>query len=430
MTAPAYLAGFGNELESEAHAGALPRGRFSPQQAPFGLYAEKFSNTAFTVPRADNRRTWFYRIRPSVTQGPHTPFEHDGWLSAPLAAGVTPPDPLRWDPPALAADGDFIDGIVTVAANGDVALQLGIGVHLYAMTRPMTARCLVDADAELLIVPQAGALVVRTECGILEAAPGEIVLVPRGMKCAVDPRDGAARGYLCENYGSPLRLPERGLVGSDGFANDRDFLAPVAAYVDAATPCACVTRFQGRTFSATLDHDPFDVVAWVGNALPWKYDLRRFNALGSISYDHPDPSIFTVLTAPSDSPGVANLDFVIFPPRWLVAEDTFRPPWYHRNVMSEFMGLVYGEYDARKQGFEPGGMSLHNALVPHGPEAGVFAAASSAALAPVRLDATLAFMFETRYPLALSRWALESPALQDDYANCWQGLARHFVPPA
>ncbi|MEQ8235047.1 MAG: homogentisate 1,2-dioxygenase, partial [Gammaproteobacteria bacterium] len=293
MTAPAYLSGFGNELESEAHAGALPRGRFSPQRVPFGLYAEKFSNTAFTVPRADNRRTWLYRIRPSVTQGTHTPLEHDGWLAGPLHGAFAPPDPLRWDPPALDDRGDFVDGIVTVAANGDVALQLGIGVHLYAMTQPMATRCLVDADGELLLLPQSGAIVVRTECGVLEAEPGEMVLVPRGMKCSIDPRDGAARGYLCENYGNPLRLPERGLVGSDGFANDRDFLAPVAAYVDADTSFEIVTRFHGRLFRAAIDHDPFDVVAWVGNALPWKYDLRRFNTMGSISYDHPDPSIFT-----------------------------------------------------------------------------------------------------------------------------------------
>ena len=429
MSALTYLTGFGNELESEAVPGALPRGRFAPQQVPYGLYAEKFSLTAFTAPRAENRRTWFYRIRPSAMQGAFTPLLHPLWLSAPLTDGATPPEPLRWSPPTLAAGGDFIDGLITVAANGDAANQLGIGIHLYATGRPMRARCLVDADGELLLVPQAGAIRVRTECGELEAAPGEIVVVPRGMKFAVDPVGADARGYVCENYGQPLRLPERGPAGSDGFANDRDFQMPVAAYVDHDEPFDLVCRFQGALYCTQLDHCPFDVVAWVGNALPYKYDLRRFNVLGSISYDHPDPSIFTVLSAPSDTACVANIDFVIFPPRWLVAEDTFRPPWFHRNVMSEFMGLIYGQYDAKRSGFEPGGMSLHNAFVPHGPDAEVFTAASDAPLAPHKVDNTLAFMFETRYALRASRWALESPMLQDDYRDCWQRLERRFVPP-
>ena len=424
-----YLSGFGNEFESEAVAGALPVGRFSPQRTPLGLYAEKFSNTAFTAPRAENRRTWFYRIRPTACQGSYAPVAHAGWFTGPLSGTPTPPEPMRWHPPELVVDGDFVDGLVTVAANGAAAGQTGIGIHLYGANRAMARRCLVDADGELLIVPQAGDITVRTECGLLDCAPGEIVVVPRGMRFAVDPH-GTARGYVCENYGANLRLPERGPVGSDGFANTRDFLAPVAAYEDDDRPHEILCRFGGRLYRAEMDHNPFDVVAWTGNAVPYKYDLRRFNVLGSISYDHPDPSIFTVLTAPSDTPGVANIDFVIFPPRWLVAEDTFRPPWYHRNVMSEFMGLIYGQYDARKSGFEPGAMTLHNSFVAHGPDAEVFAAASNAALAPQKLDDTLAFMFETRFPLEITRWALESPQLQTDYRACWSGLDRLFTPPA
>ncbi|MEX2479340.1 MAG: homogentisate 1,2-dioxygenase [Gammaproteobacteria bacterium] len=426
MSALTYLTGFGNQLESEAIPGALPRGRFSPQQVPHGLYAEKFSLTAFTAPRAENRRTWLYRMRPAVVQGAYVPLAHDGWLTPPLIDGAAPPTPLRWDPPALDSDGDFIDGLVTVAANGSAADQFGIGVLLYACTRPMTTRCLVDADGELLLVPHAGALRVRTECGVLDAAPGEIAVIPRGMKFAVTPLDSEARGYVCENYGQLLRLPERGPAGSDGFANDRDFLMPVAAYEEHTTPYEVICRYQGALYRAALEHSPFDVVAWAGNALPYKYCLYRFNALGSISYDHPDPSIFTVLTAPSETPGVANVDLVIFPPRWLVAEDTFRPPWFHRNVMSEFMGLIHGQYDAKKSGFEPGGMSLHNGMVPHGPDADVFDSAVSSALTPHKLDDTLAFMFETRYILRVSPWALASPALQSDYQACWQRLERRF----
>jgi homogentisate 1,2-dioxygenase len=425
-----YLPGFGNECESEAVAGALPRGQFSPQRAPHGLYTEKFSNTAFTVPAADNRRTWFYRIRPSVTQGAFSRIDAGLLRSAPLAEGGPPPNPLRWDPPRFdPGRRDFVESLVTVCANGDAHAQLGIAVHLYDATAGMAERYFMNSDGELLLVPQAGRLRLATECGLLEIGPGEIALVPRGMKFKVELPDGGARGYVCENYGAPLRLPERGLVGSDGYANRRDFLAPVAHYEDREVEGELVCKFQGRLYRAALAHSPLDVVAWVGTALPYKYDLARFNALNTVSFDHPDPSIFTVLTAPSASPGVANLDFVIFPPRWLVAEHTFRPPWFHRNVMSEFMGLVHGQYDAKKAGFEPGGMSLHNALVAHGPEAEVHAQAVNAALAPVKLDNTLAFMFETRYVLHVTEWALTSPALQADYRRCWDGLERHFSPP-
>ncbi len=426
-----YLSGFGNEFESEAVAGSLPRGQFSPQRVAHGLYAEKFSNTAFTAPRASNRRTWFYRIRPSVVHGAFEPYAQAALRTAPLSEDAPPPEALRWDPPALPAAGhDFIDGLVTVAANGDAGHQFGMAAHLYAAADGMPRRCFMDADGELLLVPQHGALRVRTECGVLELGPGEIVVIPRGMKFSIDPIAGPINGYVCENYGHALTLPERGPVGSDGFANTRDFLSPRAAYLDEEGDYEIICKFGGRCYRAALGHNPFDVVAWIGTAVPYKYDLRRFNVIGSISYDHPDPSIFTVLSAPSDTAGVANVDFVIFPPRWLVAEHTFRPPWFHRNVMSEFMGLVYGQYDAKQGGFEPGGMSLHNALVAHGPDAAVFAAASSAAAAPKRLDDTLAFMFETRYVLKLTRWARESPALQQDYRACWQGLARHFTPPS
>ena len=301
-------------------------------------------------------------------------------------------------------------------------------MHIYCAGTDMGRRYCVNADGELLIVPQAGSLALHTECGTLQVTPGEIAVVPRGMKFKVDLVEGPARGYVCENYGAPLRLPERGLVGSDGYANSRDFLTPVARYVDDDIASELVCKFQGQLFRADIDHCPLDVVAWTGNAVPYKYALARFNAINTVTYDHPDPSIFTVLTAPSASAGIANIDFVIFPPRWLVAEHTFRPPWYHRNVMSEFMGLIHGRYDARKEGFEPGGMSLHNALIPHGPEAQVHAQASAVALEPVKLENSLAFMFETRYVLRVTDWALTTPQLQRHYRDCWAGLERHFDP--
>lgn len=422
-----YLCGFGNEHSTEALPGALPQGQFSPQKTPYGLYAEKLSSTAFTAPRASNRRTWFYRIRPSVAHGGFAVRDHPGIAFAPLPDPLTPPVPLRWDPfPVPVAKTDFVDGLLTIAANGSLAGQSGMAVHLYLANASMRERYFVNADGELLIVPQQGRLAAHTECGILELAPGEICVIPRGMKFRIELPDGNSRGYVCENYGAPFALPERGPVGSDGFANDRDFLSPVAAFEDRDGEFELVGKFMGRTYAAAISHSPLDVVAWVGTSVPYKYDLTRFMAINSVSFDHPDPSIFTVLTSASDTPGVANVDFVIFPPRWMVAEGTFRPPWFHRNFMSEFMGLIYGQYDAKKAGFEPGGMSLHNCMVPHGPEAAVFEAASNAELAPAKQENTMAFMFESRYVIEPTAMAMSSPHLQTAYAACWDGLTRHF----
>ncbi len=424
-----YLSGFGNEHSTEAQTGALPVGQFSPQRCPLGLYAEKFSSTAFTAPRAHNRRTWFYRIRPSVIGGPREPTPSPRWLTAPRERTAIPPDQLRWDPlPIPREPTDFVAGLQTMAVNGDARAQTGMAIHVYTANAPMENRFLCNADGEFLLVPQEGRIDLRTECGILAVIPGEVAVVPRGMKFSVRP-DGPARGYVCENYGAPFSLPERGPVGSDGFANDRDFLYPVAHYEDREGDFELLTRFGGHLYTSRIGHSPLDVVAWTGNSAPYKYDLRRFNVIGSISFDHPDPSIFTVLTSASDTPGVANADFVIFPDRWMVAENTFRPPWFHRNVMSEYMGLIYGAYDAKEGGFLPGGASLHNCMTPHGPDTQAFARASAAELRPEKYADTLAFMFESRYLIEPTRQALDSDSLQRNYPDCWQGLTRHFVSP-
>jgi homogentisate 1,2-dioxygenase len=425
----ATQSGFGNHFASEALPGALPAGRNSPQRAPYGLYAEAISGTAFTAPRAENRRTWLYRIRPSVVHQPFTRIDHGMLRSGPFTEAEAMPAQMRWNPIALPSQPtDFIEGLVTLGGNGDVAQQAGIGIHLYAANRSMTDKAFTNSDAEMLIVPQQGDLRIVTELGELTVAPCEMALLPRGMRFRIELPDGAARGYVCENYGAAFRLPELGPIGSNGLANARDFLAPVARYEDVERPHRLITKFQGKLWSAELGHSPFDVVAWHGNLVPLKYDLNRFNTLGSVSFDHPDPSIYTVLTSPSDTPGTANCDFVIFPPRWLVAEDTFRPPWFHRNVMSEFMGLVHGVHDAKAEGFVPGGASLHNSMSPHGPDAVTVEKASAAALSPAKLEHSLAFMFETRYAVIPTRFALETPLLQADYAACWQGIAKRFDP--
>ncbi len=423
-----YQPGFGSEFASEALPGALPQGQNSPQRVAYGLYAEQISGTAFTAPRHSNRRSWLYRLRPAVMHGAFHPLAQGLLRSAPFDEEPTPPSQLRWDPlPLPSVATDFVDGLVTMAGNGDVALHTGIGIHLYGCNRSMRQRFFYDADGELLLVPQQGALRLATEFGLLDVAPGEIALIPRGTRFQVQLAGAEARGYVGENYGAPLRLPELGPIGANGLANARDFMAPVAAFEDREGDFELVAKFAGRLWSAPVDHSPLDVVAWHGNHVPYKYDLARFNAVNSVSFDHPDPSIFTVLTSPSDTPGTANLDFVIFPPRWMVAEHSFRPPWFHRNVMSEFMGLIHGVYDAKAEGFAPGGASLHNCMAGHGPDAATFEQARKAALVPRKIDATLAFMFESRYVIRPTRFALQAPQLQPDYLACWQGLAKHFT---
>ena len=426
--APTYLSGFGNEQATEAVAGTLPEGRNSPQRPAHGLYAEQISGTPFTAPRAANRRTWLYRIRPSAVHGPYRRIDNKLLRSAPMNDVEAPPNRLRWNPFSIPdAPADFVDGLVTLAGNGEASGRNGVAIHLYLANRSMRDRYFWNADGEMLLVPQQGRLSIHTELGILEVSPGEIAVVQRGLKFRVELQDGAVRGYVLENYGALLRLPELGPLGANGLANPRDFLTPVAAFEDREAKVEVVAKFEGNLWACEHGHAPLDVVAWHGNYAPYKYDLARFNAMGTVSFDHPDPSIYTVLTSPSDTPGTANVDFVIFPPRWMVAEDTFRPPWFHRNYMNEFMGLIHGAYDSKAAGFLPGGASLHNCMAGHGPDAPVFEAASKVELKPHKIDNVLAFMFETRLVCRPTRFALETPALQPDYDACWQGLGRRFT---
>ncbi len=422
-----YQSGFGNEFATEALQGALPEGRNSPQQVAHGLYAEQISGSAFTAPRHQNLRSWFYRIRPAAM---HTPFELDAhpYFHNRFDDQPATPNQLRWDPrPLPSAPTDFIDGLFTVAGNGNAAVQQGIGIHIYAANKSMQGRYFYNADGEMLIVPQLGRLKIATECGVIEIEPQEIAVIPRGIRFCVELLDATARGYICENFGAHLRLPDLGPIGSNGLANARDFLTPIAAYEEREGEFELLAKFQGNLWSAKINHSPLDVVAWHGNYAPYKYDLRKFNAIGSISYDHPDPSIFTVLTSASDTAGTANCDFVIFPPRWLVAQNTFRPPWFHRNVASEFMGLVHGQYDAKAGGFASGGASLHNSFSGHGPDAVTFEKASNSDLSkPDVLTDTMAFMFETRAVIKPTQQALQCGELQKDYWQCWQGLKKNF----
>jgi homogentisate 1,2-dioxygenase len=426
-----YMPGFGNDFETESLPGALPQGQNSPQRCAYGLYAEQLSGSPFTAPRGTNERSWLYRIRPSVRHtGRFSAVGRLHWRTAPhVVPHGLPLGQLRWGPlPMPEGEVSFLDGVRTMTTAGDVFTQVGMAAHVYAFTADMLDDYAFDADGELMIVPETGAIRIATELGVMEVEPQEIAIIPRGMifKVARGPGVAAARGYLCENYGAKFTLPDRGPIGANCLANPRDFRTPRAAWEDKETPCRVHVKWCGGWHVTEIGHSPLDVVAWHGNYAPCKYDLRTFSPVGAILFDHPDPSIFTVLTAPSGEEGTANIDFVIFPPRWMVAEHSFRPPWYHRNVMSEFMGLIAGRYDAKEEGFVPGGMSLHNMMLPHGPDVAAFEKASTVELGPVKLADTMAFMFETRFPQQLTAFAAGLETRQDEYADCWTGLKRRF----
>ncbi len=425
-----YQSGFGNGFETEALPGALPVGRNSPQRCAYGLYAEQLSGSPFTAPRASNERSWLYRIRPTVAHwGRFRKADAGSWRSAPCAEAELPISPLRWDPIAIPGEAvSFVEGVRTITTTGDVSARAGMAAHVYLITRSMQDEYFYNADGEMLFVLQQAGLRFWTEFGIIDAEPGEIVVIPRGVKLRVELKGESARGYVCENYGGTFTLPERGPIGANCLANPRDFLVPVAAYEDKDAPSRLIVKWGGVLWTAELDHSPLDVVAWHGNYAPYKYDLRRFAAVGPVLFDHADPSIFTTLTAPSETPGTANVDFVVFPERWVVAEDTFRPPWYHVNIMSEFMGLIYGVYDAKPQGFVPGGFSLHNCMLPHGPDVEAFERASTQELKPVKYTGTMAFMFETCFPQHVTSYAANLSELQRDYPMYGTLLRKHFDP--
>lgn len=424
-----YMPGFGNDYETEALPGALPQSANSPQKCNYGLYGEQLSGTAFTAPGHQNERTWCYRIRPSVKHSRHyQKIELPHWQSAPnVDLGVTSLGQYRWDPLPHAKDNlTWITGMRTMTTAGDVNTQIGMASHIYLLTSSMVDEYFFSADSELLVVPQEGILQFSTELGIIDLEPKEIAIIPRGLIYRVEILEGPARGFVCENYGQKFELPSRGPIGANCMANPRDFKAPVAAYEDREVPSTVTVKWCGQFHKTQIGQSPLDVVAWHGNYAPVKYDLRTYCPVGAILFDHPDPSIFTVLTASSSQPGTANIDFVLFRERWVVAEDTFRPPWYHKNIMSELMGNIYGQYDAKPQGFVPGGLSLHNMMLPHGPDRDAFENASNANLGPDKLNNTMSFMFETRFPQHLTKFAAAEAPLQDNYVDCWSGIEKKF----
>jgi homogentisate 1,2-dioxygenase len=422
-----YQSGFGNEFSSEALAGALPRDQNTPQVPPLGLYIEELNGTAFTAPRGVSRSTWTYRIRPSAVHRPFRPIDAGLVRSGPFNEVPPTPNQLRWRPmPIPSSPTDFVAGIVTLGGNGDPAAQTGAAIHVYAANQSMRDRFFYDADGELLIVPQMGTLAMHTEMGVLDVPPGHICVMPRGVKFRVEVPEGGARGYICENYGQHLRLPELGPIGTFGLANGRDFLAPVAAFEDREGDFRVVAKYGGGLWEAEIDHSPLDVVAWRGNYVPFVYDLYKFQCINTVTFDHPDPSIYCVLASPTAVPGTSNLELGCFPPRWSVAEHTFRPPPFHRNVASEFLGLISGKYIGKGEGFAPGSASMHNCMSGHGPDAEAYERGRSMDLKPQFLDDTMVFLFETQLPIRPTRFALETELLERDYYTHWLGLKKNF----
>ena len=413
-----YLSGFGNHFETQAQPDSLPKGQNSPKVSPRGLIPEQLSGTAFTMDRHKNLRSWLYRIHPSAFHGESGSFEQKYWQTQVIHPQKTSPSRLRWgEPDQPTEDLDFVQGVRTMAATFE---KPGGAVHQYQFNRPMGERFFYNADGEMVFIPEKGSVELRTEMGILKISPREIGVIPKGVKFQVNPSSGDwHRGYLGENTGQPFCLPNLGPLGANGLANPRDFQYPTAFFEDKKTECEIVLKFSHGFWKYTQNHSPLDVVAWHGNYAPYKYDLRKFNTMGTVSYDHPDPSIYTVLTSVSDTPGMANMDFVIFPPRWLVAENSFRPPYYHRNIMSEYMGLIHGVYDAKQGGFVPGGSSLHNSMSAHGPDTKSFLKGISCDESPQKIENTMAFMFETRHVFHPTPYALECSHRQRDYFKCW-----------
>ncbi|RDW66389.1 homogentisate 1,2-dioxygenase-like protein [Coleophoma cylindrospora] len=430
-----YQNGFGSYHETEAILGALPIGSNSPQKPAYGLYAEKLSGTAFTSPRHENQQSWLYRILPAASHTPFVAREATTYNTNPEGEKLHQiPNQLRWDPFDLDLESDWVHSLQLVAGAGDPTMKSGLGILIFAAGKSMKPdEAFYSADGDMLIVLQHGVLDIQTELGWILVRPNEICVIPRGVRYCVELPEGPVRGYILELYEGHFKLPELGPIGSNCLANARDFQAPVAAFDESpeGETYTILSKFNGHLFAATQTHTPFDIVAWHGLYYPYKYDLGRFNTIGSISFDHPDPSIFTVLSAPSPTAGTAIADFVIFPPRWLVGEDTFRPPWYHRNTMSEFMGLIHGDYDAKTGGgFKPAGASLHNIMSAHGPDAGTHAKASGAALLPLKVgEGSMAFMFESCLMVGVTEWGLKRcQKVQEDYnAESWVPLPKHFV---
>ncbi len=420
-----YLHGLGNHHESEALPGALPGRQHSPQQVPYHLYAEQINGNSFTTPRFSNLKAWQYRLRPSVLHSGNQPNK----MRSDLLQGKftqTPPAQMRWAPISYKTGHyNIFEGSVKYLYNGTVG-QDGCAIYLYTATASMKDQFFINHDAEMLFIPQEGELIFKTEFGRLNIKPGDIAVLPRGVCFQVELLNDKARGYWVENYGQVFTLLSRGVIGANGTTEELDFRIPVAWYEERSGDFTMLRKFNGHVWEHAISHSPLDVVAWCGTYYPYQYDLSLFKPMFTASIDHPDPSIFVVLSSPSLAPGTSNLDFIIFPERWMVADHTFRPPYYHRNAMSEFMGNIRGAYDAKEHGFLPGGASLHNCMLGHGPDTEAYDHAIKQVLKPQYYEGNLAFMLESNKLFEITAEAYESPLREMQYQDCWKDLKLNF----
>ncbi|KAH9874017.1 hypothetical protein IAQ61_004645 [Plenodomus lingam] len=371
-----YQAGWGNRHQSEVIPGTLPVAQNNPQEVRFGLYTEGITYSAFAAPRAHNYSTYMYRCRPAAAHNGYVPFESKSniqncFLSLnPKVA--TLPEQAEWRPFPLPKEEekiDFANGLHTLAGSGDPNIREGLALYVYMINSSMERRAFCNADGDFLICAQLGTLDIVTEMGKIFLQPGEICVIQRGIRFCMNlaPDTKVARGYITEVWGSMWELPDLGPLGGHGLANPRDFLYPVAAIDDNLhVDWQIVNKINGELVAIQQDHSPFDLVAWHGNVVPYKYDLTKFSSQNSTSIDHTDPSIFTVLTAKSRDPLTPLADFLWFGPRWDVATNTFRLPYFHRNSASEFLACLYGQGLGRSDDFQPGGGSFEGGHTPHG----------------------------------------------------------------
>jgi homogentisate 1,2-dioxygenase len=427
------LEGFGAPLQSEALPGALPLHQNSPRHAPYGLYPEQLSGTAFGLPRHKNLRTWLYRIRPSAQQSPFRPLRHETFTTA-FTSEPVEPNLFGWRPcPIPSAGQDFVDGIVTLGGAGDGHSRRGYALHWFTANRSMDNRAFCNADGDFLLVPQLGELTLVTELGVLEVGTGQIALLPRGLRYSVVLRSPAARGFIAEVYGRHFELPERGVIGANGLADARHFRTSTAWFEDRLELGYRITsKLGGVLYDAQQDYSPYDVVAWHGNYVPYVYDLAAFVPVSNVRVDHPDPSIYSVVSCPLDETGSNLLDLIVFPPRWDPTEHTFRPPFFHRNATMEWNAVVRSDSSDGAL-FESGVSFLTPPMTPHGVTSAAVERAfrldeATAAVPHRSSDQSLWIQFESSLPLQLSPLAREPSRAILDWPTVWGAYRNHFRP--
>ncbi|KAK0434287.1 homogentisate 1,2-dioxygenase [Armillaria borealis] len=404
-----YQVGFGNRFASEAIPGILPQGQNHPQKNKYGLYMEGMTGSPFVAPRPQNLHAFMYRIRPSLDHKkfvrlPDSPDMESNFLPTNPKVHISPTQ-LNWAPPPFPSskdEVDFIAGLKTIGGNGEPTAREGLALHIYLANADMKNKAFCDSDGDMLVVPQQGRLDVQTEFGRMMVRPGELMVIQKGMKFKVSLPDGPSRGYVQEIFGSHFELPDLGPIGGHGMANPRDFEVPLASFEIDET--SWEGKIGGQLFSAAQDHIPFDVVAWQGNYVPYKYAMEKFIFVGSVSKDHLDPSVFTVLTAKSKATGIPLVEILTVSERWNVASDTFRPPYYHRNNATEILCFISGERGGR---YVPGGIVLQTVFCPHGPPPEVHKAAIVAELKPERISkGSMAIAIETPMILSMTDYAM------------------------